>query len=231
MNNYCTNCGKKLEKGELECLNCNTLVVDLPCDYVYVTPEKRKRNKIILYVFIGLLTVILLVIGIQYLIFRIKLGKYEKEYIKPYITQKYGSSYKKIKYVDKTDCIVSGDCYFDPVMGCDGGACVQYKYVELGTCVSYHFTVSNGDSEKNINVSVRGDEVRVAEGVYIYDKKYKNGYPFESDYIIIDKIVSEYNIYSNENNVYDYIFIDAYYENEKLLFNVRNVLEDLDLII
>ena len=45
MNNYCTNCGKPLTHNQLKCNNCDTLVVDIPCDYYYVSPEKKKRNK------------------------------------------------------------------------------------------------------------------------------------------------------------------------------------------
>jgi len=45
MNNYCTNCGKRLSEDELVCTNCNTTIIDLPHGYEYIPPKEKKRKE------------------------------------------------------------------------------------------------------------------------------------------------------------------------------------------
>ena len=61
MNNYCTNCGKKLNKGEFVCQHCNTPIIDLPYNYIYKSPKKKKLNKILIATMSILLSLIIII--------------------------------------------------------------------------------------------------------------------------------------------------------------------------
>ena len=52
MNNYCTNCGEKLEKNDLVCNYCNVPIVDLPYNYYYISPEKKEKTRKILTIIV-----------------------------------------------------------------------------------------------------------------------------------------------------------------------------------
>ena len=53
MNNYCTNCGNKLNKKDIKCDNCGTAVIDL--SYL-----KRKKNTKTIAIVFGIIVLVIL---------------------------------------------------------------------------------------------------------------------------------------------------------------------------
>lgn len=115
MNNYCTNCGEKLETNAVKCNQCNTYVVDL-----------KVINKKKIFCTIGII-IIILILGIIttiicYNLYYKNLGKslYEK-YLK--------ADYKDAQYVKYGSCRVCED-------SCEG-SCLQYATI-IG-CFRYYY--------------------------------------------------------------------------------------------
>ena len=181
MNNYCTNCGKKLEKNELVCKNCNTSIIDLPYNYVYKSPKKKKMQKNILII-IGVCILCFLVFSFsKKIIEKVKIDKLQKNYVEPYLERNYSNVNYSIKYDSSGKCIISGDCYFDPSMGCDGHVCHQYEYLNENECKSYYYHIKtdddiDADNEFIITVFNKDDLYSVVEGKNIYgtDKNINN---------------------------------------------------------
>ena len=174
MNNYCTKCGKELEKDELVCKNCNTPIVELPYNYEYKSPEKRKKTrKILIIVGICLLSVFFFCFG-KAAINEIKINKLKKEYVESYIKENYGNLNYSIKYESSGKCIISGDCYVDYVGGCESGGCQEYEYLDENDCKSYYFDVKNNTNQFIITVVDRNNVISVVEGRNIYGTDKEN---------------------------------------------------------
>lgn len=170
LNNYCTNCGEKLSKKDLICKKCNAPIIDLPNNYAYESKTWKKIKKIILIVF----GIIILCIGTSYLTSEIlkavEINKLQKKYINPYIKNNYNDKNYNIEFDYIGKCIISGDCVFDPLMGCDGGSCYEYEYLDKSECKAYYFKIS-GDSEEFILTLVNNNnEFYVVKGKNIYDE-------------------------------------------------------------
>ena len=113
MNNYCTNCGKKLEKDDLICKNCNTPIIDIPHNY---NKKKEKTKKTLIKIGKYMLFIVAFFLTIIF-INKIKINKLQKEYVEPYLKEHYSNLNYSIKYNYSGKCIISGNCYFDFVMG------------------------------------------------------------------------------------------------------------------
>ena len=81
MNNYCTNCGNKLNKNDLVCQNCNTPIIDLPYNYIYKSPQKKRINKILIISLSTLVSLIILII----LGYILKINVLKTKYVEKYI--------------------------------------------------------------------------------------------------------------------------------------------------
>lgn len=165
MNNYCTNCGKQLEKDELLCKNCNTPIIDLPYDYEYISPEKKKRKKITLII-VG---VCILCFSAVYLtreiLFKIKINKFQKEYVEPYIKQNYSNTTYSIEYSSFGKCIISEN-HSTNICICGPGP--YYEYLDDPKCKSYYFSVKNDEEEFEVTVVDNHKHYSVVEGRNIY---------------------------------------------------------------
>ena len=169
MNNYCTNCGKKLKEKEYYCTTCGTPIISLPKGYI--PPAKRKKRKKILKSTFYIMIIITIIIVTSLLRKYILINNLEKNYIIPYLQKNYPDQNSTIKYEKSGRCIISGNCYFDPVFGCDGGWCEEYKYLSRFECKSYYFTVTNDNNEEFILTIVkRNDEIYVVKGINIFGK-------------------------------------------------------------
>lgn len=171
MNNYCTNCGKKLKKGDLVCDSCNTPIVDIPTDYNYVSPVTKK---IVKYILITLLVIIITFFGydrLKILYKNMKIKSLESKYVIPYLKNTYGESNYDVNYDTSGKCIISGDCAFDPSLGCDGGTCMPYKYLDENTCTSYYFLANVKGKWITVTVVDNDGELSVVEGKNIYGIK------------------------------------------------------------
>ena len=226
MNNYCTNCGEKLNKNDLICKKCNTPVVDIPDNYV--TPNKKKTKKKVLMI-IGIIIVSFIVLfGVKELIKLYEVSKIKKSYIIPLIEKEYKGENYKLSFSNKGRCIVSGNCKFDPVFGCDGGACDEYVYLDEDTCTAYYFKYEENGSDKSeyITAIKRNNDIYAVKDIYVYGKGYNShnndytdyalSFPYKSDPIQIDRYSK---IYFNEkvddyNN--SYLEGETYYYKDNL---------------
>ena len=183
MNNYCTNCGKKLEKDELVCKKCNTPIVDLPHDYVYTSPEKEKRNKNIFKIFLiinfCLLIIIFLILGVKGNE-KHKVNNLQKRYVEPYLNKNYGSGNYSVRYDSSGKCIISGNCYRND--SCNfGGGCQEYEYLDRAQCKSYYYYVNTTHKDFVVTVVKKKNNISVVEGRNIYgtDKSEEKVYNFD----------------------------------------------------
>ena len=210
MNNYCTNCGKKLEKDELVCKKCDTPIVDLPYNYVYKSSKKVKQIKKILKILIivslcFIVTVVLILIlcavNNQYL-----KNSLQKRYVEPYLKENYGNMDFSIAYDSSGKCIISGDCYYDIVRGCDGGSCHEYKYLDENVCKAHYYFVKNDERNFIVTIVEKDNQIYAVEGKNIYGDDNYNGYknninvtkyPYESDYY---SLYTEYVIKLDKTN-------------------------------
>ena len=172
MNNYCTNCGERLDKKDLVCKNCNTPITKLPYNYQFIDNEKKEKRKKVFFVLGILLLCFITVYFVFFASRRIYYLFLQKKYVDTYLNEKYADQDYNVKFDYSGECIISGDCYFDPVMGCDGGACIQYKYYS-GDCVAYYYKVEINDKKEYITVVNKENQMYVVEGKNMYgnDKK------------------------------------------------------------
>lgn len=82
--------------------------------------------------------------------------------------QNYSDTNYSIKYNTSGECIISGNCDFDPVMGCDGGSCQPYKYLDKSECESHYYKVKIDTKELIITVVNKDKTYSVVEGKNIY---------------------------------------------------------------
>lgn len=181
MNNYCTNCGKKLMERDLICNNCNTPIIELPYNYKYVDSRKKyvdsRKSKIkrVMLIIIGIILLCLIGVFIaNNIINRLTIKKLQKDYIEPYLEENYTSKKYSITYDSAGKCIISGNCIFDPVMGCDGGTCQPYKYLDENECKSYYYSVIIEDKELTLTVVNQNNNFYVVEGKNIYGEDKDN---------------------------------------------------------
>ena len=174
MNNYCTNCGKKLKSNELVCENCNIPIIDLPCNYVYISPKKKKIIRNILIVLGLIILGIVIFCFARQLSYKIKINALQKKYVNPYLIENYGNLNYSIKYDTSGKCIISGNCYFDPVMGCDGGVCQVYKYLDENECRAYYYSVESDTQKFIVTVVNKDNQFYAVEGRNIYGNNKKN---------------------------------------------------------
>lgn len=168
MNNYCTNCGNQLKKRELVCSECNTPIIDLPDDYEFKGISKKSTNKKTRNIVIFCSLFVLVLFLIYFVFVNVKSGVYLDKYVKPFLKENYGDLDYSIEYDGSGKCIVSGDCYFDPVRGCDGGACEEYEYLNDFGCFSYYYIVETADEKFAVTVVDYDKKVSVVKGRSIY---------------------------------------------------------------
>lgn len=171
MNNYCTNCGQKLKKNELVCSNCNTPIVEIPYNYEYISPTRKKVQIIILILIGGLVLGFMGYNLAKSIVQKVRINKLQKNYVEPYLKEKFPDKDYDIKYDSSGRCITSGDCAFDPVRGCDGGSCNEYTY--LDNCISYYYSVTIDGKIYTITLSNKDNIYLINEGKNIYGENKK----------------------------------------------------------
>lgn len=168
MNNYCTNCGNRLKKRDLVCSECNTPIIDLPDDYEFKSFSEKSANKKTRNIVIFCSLFVLGLFLIYFVFVNVKSGVYLDKYVKPFLKENYGDLDYSIEYDGSGKCIVSGNCYFDPVRGCDGGACEEYEYLNEFGCFSYYYIVETADEKFVVTVVDYDKKVSVVKGRSIY---------------------------------------------------------------
>lgn len=168
MNNYCTNCGNRLKKRDLVCSECNTPIIDLPDDYEFKSVSEKSANKKTRNIVIFCSLFVLGLFLIYFVFVNVKSGVYLDKYVKPFLKENYGDLDYSIEYDGSGKCIVSGNCYFDLVRGCDGGACDEYEYLNEFGCFSYYYIVETADEKFVVTVVDYDKKVSVVKGRSIY---------------------------------------------------------------
>lgn len=165
MNNYCTNCGEKIEKNELVCKKCNTPIIDLSEYY-----ENNLKNKQSKKIYIIVIILVIFIIVVYFVFLGIKLFKpksLEKKYIKPYVEGKYHLS----EYT--TNLEYFGECLYDYChdeeinCGC-GTACCNDLYIKKG-CKSYIYKIVSDDKEFFVTVFYYKNKYHVIDGKEVKD--------------------------------------------------------------
>jgi len=194
MNNYCTNCGNKLDKKDLKCNHCDTPIIYLPC--------RKKNNNLEKKVLIITLILIICISGV-YLVNKsvsvIKSSKLKKKYVEIHLKENYPTEKFEIEYESFGRCIVSGDCFFDNGWNCDGGGCDEYEYLPLSQCKAYYYNIQSNNDKFIITVFFKDKNYSIVEGRNI------NGTCDSSYYDEChDSEEDDYDFYNNYNN-YNYI--------------------------
>lgn len=233
MNNYCTNCGKKLNRDELICPECNTPIIDLPDNYIYKSPRRRKLFKILIKSILILILLIISLVLIIRIAYKHKIEFLKTKYVEEYIEKNYPDQEFSIEYDRSGKCIISGECYVNRGSGCDQMECEEYEYLDRFKCRSYFYNVTINKKEHEINVFRKDGKYSVIEGRNIYGIKEEDEY---KDNEIENDIDNNYttNNKSSDNNIVDiideYPFESNYYNfndgttNNKLVLNDNNTM-------
>ena len=126
MNNYCTNCGNKLNKKDIKCDNCGTAVIDLS----YLKRKKNKKNTKTIAIVFGIIVLVILFYFFVYPYLLMPLLKIQ-------IKNKYDASNIKIDS--------HSSCY-----RCDGscdGSCFSHKLIL--NCFEYDVSYEVNGVKKN----------------------------------------------------------------------------------
>lgn len=146
MNNYCTNCGKKLNEKAIKCDECNTYVIDI---------KGEKSRKIFLGIVITLLSIIgiIVIISISYLLYYNFLGKtLNNKYLK--------NEYPEAKYVRNEPC---KECNGS----CDGGCIDEDKVIG---CYKYYYTSNTKIKDPDIIIFSNKDKISIDTYTTIINK-------------------------------------------------------------
>lgn len=226
MNNYCTHCGKKLEEGEQICQNCNTPIYKLSPDNLKTSSKKLKCWEMILIIIFSIVFICFIIcfIYIGGDIFEKNFQKQkiekeaknlQKEYVEPYLKENYVDAEYKVEFFEKSQCVISGTCEHDPVLGCDGGLCEEYQYLSESECTSYFYYIYVGENREFLLTAVqKGDETYVVEGTNIYGE---NADP-ENNIYNKKNPRDLTNIEFNKNvNIYSYPFESGFYPKNDII--------------
>ena len=161
MQKFCGKCGNKLNEDDKVCSKCNTPT--------HGNEPKKMDIAVKILIIFGVVVLSIIVLLATILIRnQLKIHKMQKDYVEPLLKQNYGDKEFEIKYSSSGRCIISGDCYFDPVMGCDGGSCVEYKYLDDDNCKSYYYYVKDENDSFYVTVVNNNGKLSVVEGKNIY---------------------------------------------------------------
>lgn len=146
MNNYCTNCGKKLEGKTIKCDACNTYVIDIN------KSNSRKVFRVIAIILTSIVVIIIMAI-IVYIIYYKSLSNslYKKHLSKDYPNAKY------VKYEACRECDGS----------CDGGCFNSPKVVG---CYKYYYKSNQSLSKPDIIVFANRGKISIDSYSYIINK-------------------------------------------------------------
>lgn len=187
MNNYCTNCGEKLKPYTEECKKCGTAVLDIPKDYKHEHIKKSDFKKKLAFAF-GIAVVIILAFLVARKIYiKVMSNKLMNEYVTPYLEEIYGKYYSNLEFDMYGKCIISGNCYTEPLIECDGNGCEVYSYLSRFKCMSFFYTFDVGEDSKEVTVFKKDGKYQIVGGrnIYGYDDEYSDNYYdwYDEDYL------------------------------------------------
>lgn len=237
MNNYCSNCGERLKPYDVICKECKRPILDIPLDYKHTPSKIKERNKKI-----SLTLFIIIMLIIAFFVFRFIYIKttseiLKKKYVIPFLEERYGKHYSNLKFDMYGKCIISGECYTEPLIECDGNGCELYEYLSRFKCMSFYYNYELLGNIETLSVYKMDGEYNISGGrnIYGYDDSYSDNYlkneeeyneyiekdtfikqvPYESDYLPLNKYFSNtFKVMDIEKITisydYDYSSIEVY---------------------
>ena len=212
MNNFCTNCGKKLETNAIKCNECNTYVVDL----------KVINKKKIFHIVSIIIIVLILAIIATIICYNLYYKNLNKSIYNKYLKYDFNEA-QYVKYDSCRACEGScdGSCTSSPkIIGC-----FKYYYKSNPNIGNPDIVVFSNkgdisiDSYSNIINKYGFNEEKDEEDI-MYQTEKRSYLNIEVDYIDINNIIKIYkmvneiiDIYKKDNKNYLYISID--YDNDK----------------
>lgn len=166
MNNYCTNCGKKLEEGKLVCDNCNVPIIDLSSDYSYDLYRKKRNKNRMKMVGICFLSAIVFILS-KITIDKVKAKKIQNKYVDSYISENYNFSTYDVHLKRMGQCKIYSCDENDYNCGL-GSLCCFDRYLENESCKSYTYYVYSSEKDFLVTVYYRNNTYDVIEGESIY---------------------------------------------------------------
>lgn len=245
MNHYCTNCGEKLKAYDEICKKCNTPIVDIAIDYKHIPPKTIKRKKKIVLSVTAIITILITLLLLRTIYINIISKKLEKEYVIPFLEERYGKYYSNLKFDMYGKCIISGECYTEPLIECDGNECELYEYLSRFKCMSFYYNYEILGDTETLSVYKMNGEYNISGGrnIYGYDDIYSDDFlkdqvdydnyiekdtfikqiPYESDYIPLTKHFSNtFKIMDKEKITIRYYYNDYSSKNKYNSIDVYN---------
>ena len=146
MNNYCTNCGKKLEENAIKCEECNTYVIDLK----EINKNKifKRIKTIVILIVIGIISSVVIYTLYYKFLHRSLYNKYLKE------------NFKDAQYIG-----------YDSCRKCDGscdGSCINSP--KIVGCFKYYYKSDPNIAKSDITIYSKRGEVSIDTYSYIIKK-------------------------------------------------------------
>ena len=212
MNNYCTNCGNKLKTYDAVCNECKTPILNIPLNYKYTPPKTKKHNKKIISILFITTMIIFAFFLFRFIYIKTTSEILKKKYVIPFLEERYGKYYSNLKFDMYGKCVISGECYTEPFIECDGNGCELYEYLSRFKCMSFYYNYEVLGNIETLSVYKMDGEYNISGGrnIYGYDDIYSDNYlkdeeeydeyiekdtfikqtPYESDYIPLNKFFS-----------------------------------------
>ena len=183
MNNYCTNCGEKLEKKDIKCKICGTPIID-------VTKIPKKMNKKILIIIGSIFAGIVLLVLFY-------------SFVYPYLLMPFIKNKLKNDFNASNIEISSPKACYICDSSCDG-SCLSHRYVF--NCFEYKVKYKSDDKLYNIELTYDDWKFKTMmnlDNEYYEDVRYPhNEENYLEEYGYIDDNNSGY--YTNDGNNYSY---------------------------
>lgn len=220
MNNFCTNCGKKLENNVIKCDECNTYVIDLEAIY-------KKELFRMVSIIIGVLVLGIIVTIICYNLYYKNLNKsIYKKYLK--------DDFKEAQYVKYESCHACDD-------SCDG-ACIRSP--KIVGCFQYYYKSNSNIKNPDIivfsnkgNISIDSysstinkygfNEIKEEEND-MYQTEKRSYLDIKVDYVNSDNITNIYKMVNEliasykKDNSNDTLNISIYSDNQDNYIYIQN---------
>ena len=193
MNNYCTNCGKKLKRIDIKCSECGTAVIDVK----YLKGKKNKNDlKVYAIAFGGVVFMIL-----SYF------------FLYPFLLRPLVKLELKNKYDAKNIKINSQSTCYRCTGGCDG-SCIGHKLIF--NCFEYEVSYEKNNRRRDAKIEIHNwktdimyDYDYMDYGNENYNDEYYNNYDYNENNVNDEYYNNNYDYNENTENGWSDYYIDS----------------------